>query len=152
MAQALVAYRVIVRPMTEEDITGVLAVDRKIFGRNRSLTYSDPVQDYVGGEVNLSCVAEVDGKVTGFILCHLAEPRLGMPKVAWIGSIGVDPDLRHRGIAGELVKALLKQCQSLKLNEIHVMADRHDEVLEGFLSFMNFRPAELVHYVRSIGE
>ncbi|MDO8636982.1 MAG: GNAT family N-acetyltransferase [Dehalococcoidia bacterium] len=148
----VVAKKVVIRSMKEEDLSDVLAVDRKIFGRDRALTYSDPVQDYVGGEMGMSWVAEVQGKIAGFILCQLAEPRPGMPHVAWIGSIGVDPDFRHKGIAGELTKSLMKQCQSLKLKEIHIMADRHDEILEGFLSFMNFRPAELVHYVRNIEE
>lgn len=152
MVRAATTKKVVVRPMTEEDISGVLAIDRKIFGQDRALTYSDPVQDYVGGDVSLSCVAEVKGKVAGFILCQLAEPRLGLPQVAWIGTVGVDPDMRHRGIAGELVKAVMKRCQELKLKEIHIMADRHDEVLEGFLGFMHFRPAELVHYVRLIEE
>ncbi len=152
MAKVAVAKRVAIRSMKEDDLSGVLALDRKIFGRDRALTYSDPVQDYVGGEMAMSWVAEVQGKIAGFILCQLAEPRLGMPRVAWIGSIGVDPDLRHKGIAGELAKSLMKQCQTLKLKEIHIMADRHDEILEGFLSFMNFRPAELVHYVRNIEE
>lgn len=152
MAKVAVAKKIAIRPMREEDLSGVLGVDRKIFGQHRALTYSDPIQDYVGGEMGMSWVAEVQGKIAGFILCQLAEPRLGMPHVAWIGSIGVDPDFRHRGVAGELTKALMKQCQSLKLKEIHIMADRHDEILEGFLSFMNFRPAELVHYVRQIEE
>ncbi|MBF8265940.1 MAG: hypothetical protein HW384_1804, partial [Dehalococcoidia bacterium] len=127
----VVAKKVVIRSMKEEDLSDVLAVDRKIFGRDRALTYSDPVQDYVGGEMGMSWVAEVQGKIAGFILCQLAEPRLGMPHVAWIGSIGVDPDFRHKGIAGELTKSLMKQCQSLKLKEIHIMADRHDEILEG---------------------
>ncbi|MBI4289187.1 MAG: GNAT family N-acetyltransferase [Chloroflexi bacterium] len=152
MLRAPAAKKVVVRPMTEEDIAGVLALDRRIFGPNRALTYSDPIQDYVGGEVGPSCVAQVKGKIAGFILCQLAEPRLGLPKVAWIGSVAVDPDMRHQGIAGELVKALMKQCQAMKLKEVHIMADRHDDVLEGFLSFMQFRPAELVHYVRHIDE
>ncbi|MEK7274516.1 MAG: GNAT family N-acetyltransferase [Candidatus Desantisbacteria bacterium] len=152
MAKVAVAKKVAIRPMMEEDISGVLAVDRKIFGRDRALTYSDPIQVYVGGEMGMSWVAEVQGKIAGFILCQLAEPRLGMSNVAWIGSIGIDPDFRHRGVAGELTKALMKQCQTLTLKEIHIMADRHDDILEGFLSFMNFRPAELVHYVRRIEE
>lgn len=146
------AKKIVIRPMTEEDITDILALDRKIFGQERALTYSDPVQDYVGGEVGLSCVAEVKGKIAGFILCQLAEPRPGLPRVVWVGSVGVDPELRRRGIAEELVKALVKQCQSLKLKEIHIMADRHDDVMDGFLSSIGFRPAELVHYVRHIEE
>lgn len=148
MPKAAPIQKVVIRPMAEEDISGVLAVDRKIFGQDRALTYSDPVQDYTGGEVGLSWVAVVGGQIAGFVLCQLAEPRLGLPKVAWIGSIGVDPDCRHQGLAGELVKALMRHCRSIKLNEIHIMADRHDQVLEGFLGFMGFRPGELVHYVR----
>ncbi len=152
MVRVSAERKLAVRPMTPEDISGVIALDQTIYGSERALTYSNPIEDYVGGEMELSWVAEVEGHITGFILCQAAEPRLGMPRVAWIGSIGVDPDLRMEGIASKLVDALMKQCQALHLNEVHITADRHDEALEGFLAQMEFRPAEMVHYVRETTE
>jgi len=73
MAKVAVAKKVAIRSMKEDDLSGVLALDRKIFGRDRALTYSDPVQDYVGGEMAMSWVAEVQGKIAGFILRRIGQ-------------------------------------------------------------------------------
>lgn len=146
------AEKIVIRPMTEEDIQDVVAVDRKISGQGRSLTYGSPVDFYIGGEVGLSWVAEVSDAVVGFVLCSLAAPGPGQRKVAWLGSIGIDPDHRRRGIARELVDALVGQCRRLKIEEIHTVADRHDELLESFFRSTGLKPSELLHYSRPTKE
>lgn len=150
MKKKEVGAKIVIRPMAEEDIAEVVALDKSVLGEKRLLTYSNPLEDYLGGTVGLSWVAEVDDKVVGFILCDVATPRLGMPKVAWIGTFAVDPEHQHRGLGGELIKALVEYCRRQKIPEIHVSANRHDEAIESFLGFLGFRQGDLIHYVKTI--
>ena len=52
-----------IRSITEDDIEGVLAIDRKIAGRDRAVTYTTVPNNYVGGEMDVSVVATVDGGI-----------------------------------------------------------------------------------------
>lgn len=142
--------RIVLRPMTEEDIQEVLAIDRAIWGGKRALTYADPVENYIAGDINLSSVAEVGGVVAGFILARLAEPSPYMPKIAWIELIGVLPEEHHRGIGGKLVEALVERCREKGVSRVHVMADRDDEVLKGFFASLGFKQGNLINYYRRI--
>ena len=57
-----------IRRMGRRDIDAVLDIDRKISGGRGLITYRDMVAADPGGALDLSFVAEVDGKVVGFIL------------------------------------------------------------------------------------
>ena len=66
-----------IRPMEPEDIDTILEIDRKISGQQRAITYADLITGDLGGELDLSFVAEVSGKVGGFILArhaYIGEP------------------------------------------------------------------------------
>ena len=60
--------RVTIRKMEPEDIDAILAIDGKIGGVQRAITYRDLVRDYLGGQMDVSFVAEADNKVVGFVL------------------------------------------------------------------------------------
>jgi predicted N-acetyltransferase YhbS len=67
--------KVSIRPMEPEDINGILEVDRKISGVQRALTYRDLVREALGGEMDVSFVAEVDDQFVGFVLAYLTYVR-----------------------------------------------------------------------------
>jgi len=67
--------KVSIRPMEPEDINGILEVDRKISGVQRALTYRDLVREALGGEMDVSFVAEVDDHFVGFVLAYLTYVR-----------------------------------------------------------------------------
>ena len=152
MARKKLETKISIRSMVEEDLQGVLAIDRATSGGKRVLTYADPVENYTGGDVNMSWVAEVGDTIVGFVLSRLAEPAPGMPKVAWIELVGVDPDQQHRGIGGRLVEALSEQCKKLGVSRVHVMADRNDEVMKSFFSSLGFKQGNLINYYRRVEE
>jgi predicted N-acetyltransferase YhbS len=60
-----------IRPMEPEDISGILKVDQKISGVARALTYRDLVREALGGQIDMSFVAEVDNQFVGFVMAYL---------------------------------------------------------------------------------
>ena len=81
-----------IRPMEPEDIDSVLAIDRKISGVRRAVTYTDLITGDLGGVLDLSFVAEVNGQVAGFILARRAYVGEPVTEVGLIQILGVDPD------------------------------------------------------------
>ena len=79
-----------IRPMEPEDIEPVLAIDRKITGVRRAITYTDLITGDLGGVLSLSVVAEVRGQVAGFILARHACIGEPMVEIGLIQVLGVD--------------------------------------------------------------
>ena len=59
------------RPMTVEDIDGILAIDHKINGQTRAITYRDPFSEMFGGQLDISFVAGAESQMIGFILAKV---------------------------------------------------------------------------------
>jgi len=142
--------KVVIRAMEPEDITGVLEVDRKITGVQRSITYTDLITGDLGGELDLSFVAEVSGRVSGFLLARRAYVGEPVAEVGLIQILGVDPDYWRQGIASKLVSALSDTCQSRKLGAVRVMVKEHDSQLKAFFSHMGFHRGALIDYTRTV--
>ena len=138
--------QVTVRPMTEDDIAEVLAIDRAIVGEQRVLTYADPVESYIGGTLAASWVAEKEGRVVGFALCRIVEPGLGTVGGAWIELIGVHPSAQHQGVGRALIAQLLSHCREHKVQQVSIIANRHDEVLRRFFTSLGFKQGDAINY------
>jgi len=142
--------KVRIRPMEPEDIDSVLAIDRKISGVRRAVTYTDLITGDLGGVLDLSFVAEVDGEVAGFILARRAYVGEPVTEVGLIQILGVDPDYWRQGIASKLVNALLDTCQSKKLNAVRIMVNERDSQLQGLFAHMGFRRGQLIDYTKTL--
>jgi len=139
-----------IRPMEPEDIDGVLAIDRKITGVRRAVTYTDLLIGDLGKIPDLSFVAEVNGEVQGFLLARRAYFGEPFTEVGLIQILGVDPNHRRQGIATELVNALVETGQAKKLSAVRIMVDEKDGQLKALFSHMGFKRGQLIDYTKTL--
>jgi len=97
-----------IRVLSENDLDAVVRIDRKVLGRERrgfwkrKIAYSDIYP-------RPALVAEVDGKVVGFILGYVSGWEFGVPdSVGWIDTLGVEPIHQRQGIGRLLFDALIE--------------------------------------------
>jgi ribosomal protein S18 acetylase RimI-like enzyme len=102
-----------------------------------------------GGPLDLSCVAEIDGKVVGFIWARLALVGIPIDEVGIIHMLIVDPDHQKRGIAGKLVDALTQRCQARGVKTVRAVIDERHWELQNYFQKLGFQRSELVIYTRA---
>jgi ribosomal protein S18 acetylase RimI-like enzyme len=139
-----------IRPMEHEDIDSVLAIDQRITGERRAITYTELITGDLGGVLALSFVAEVDGVVQGFLLARRMYIVAPPSEVGLIQILGVDPDYQRKGIATKMVNALLDTCRQKKLNGVRIMINERDSQLVGLFEHLGFRRGELIDYTKSL--
>lgn len=142
--------KVRIRPMEPEDIDAVLAIDKKISGVRRAVTYTDLITGDLGGVLDLSFVAEVDGHIAGFILARRAYVGEPVTEVGLVQILGVDPDYGRQGIATKLVEALLESGQSENLKAVRIMIKERDSQLQAFFAHMGFKRGQLIDYTKTL--
>lgn len=136
--------KVEIREITEDDLDAVLELDRKIVGKERSVTYKNPIGTYLGGDFGLSFVAVDNKKVVGFVMGQLEGPGKG-----WIQAIAIDPDYRRQDIGAELVKALLARYKSRGIEAVHIAANWRDTGMLSFLSSLGFTRGDMIELAKS---
>ena len=139
-----------IRPMEPEDISGILEVDRKTSGKAKALTYRDLVREALGGQIDMSFVAEVDNQFVGFVMAYLTYVREQVSEACVIQIFGVDPAYQKQGVASKLIQALLDKCRSKKIKLIRVMIDERDNELQGFLKRLGFDRGRYIDYSKTV--
>ena len=138
--------KVKIRPMEPEDITGILEVDRKISGVQRAITYRDLVREALGGQMDVSFVAEVGNQMVGFILAYLTYVREQVTEACVIQIFGVGPQYQGQGIATQLIQKQLDECRSKGIKLIRVMLEERDDQLQKFFKGLGFDRGHYIDY------
>ena len=135
-----------IRRMARSDIDAVLALDKEI-GRGQSrISYRDMVATDPGGPLDLSFVAEADGRVVGFILARLAYLYIPFAEVCVIQGIVVNPDYQRRGIGSRLVNELLSYCHTEEINTIRAIVHEQNTELRRFVEELGFHRSAILNY------
>jgi ribosomal protein S18 acetylase RimI-like enzyme len=150
-----------IRPMERGDIDAVLTIygkirDEKIPGVKRSrlsyrgaMTSGEVALTNPGGPLDLSLIAETEGKPVGFIWSGLAHVGIPVDEVGMIYMLIVDPEYQKQGIAGKLADALLKRCREKKVHTVRaVINERHWE-LQNYFQKLGFQRSELAIYTKT---
>lgn len=150
-----------IRPMERGDIDAVITIyskirDEKIPGVKRSrlsyrgaMTFDEVAVTNPGGPLDLSLIAEAEGKVVGFIWSRLTYAGIPVDEVGIIYMLIVDPDHQKQGIAGKLVNALLERCRSKGINTVRAVIDERHWELQNYFQSLGFRRSELAIYTKA---
>jgi predicted N-acetyltransferase YhbS len=136
--------RIPVRAMRADDLRALVAIDRKIVGRDRSAYFERKLADALHeSDVRVSLVAELDGRPVGFIMARIDLGEFGrVETTAVMDTIGVDPECRNAGIGRALLSQLLVNLGTLRVEQVRTVIDWRDLNLLPFFDHFDFRPAQ----------
>jgi len=135
--------KVPVRAMKESDLPGIVAIDRRITGRNRSDYFRERLAEALyESDVRVSLVAERDGRLIGFVMARVDLGEFGrFEPTAVLDTIGVDPDCLGQGVGRALLSQLLVNLGTLRIERVRTEIDWRDHELMGFLDHCGFLPS-----------
>ena len=141
---ALAHDRALVRSMTADDLGAIVAIDRKLTGRDRADYYDAKLKEVMDESgVRVSLVAEADGRPVGYIMARADYGEFGRAEpAAIIDAIGVDPGWGRSGIAAALLSQLMANLEALHVETVRSTVGWDNFPLLGFLTRCGFRPAQ----------
>jgi ribosomal protein S18 acetylase RimI-like enzyme len=141
-----------VRSMTAADLDAIIAIDRRLSGRDR--------RDYLRGRLEealddstlrVSLAARRDGVLAGFLMARADHGDFGRTEpVAVLDTIGVDPAQARQGVARALLTQLFANLAALRIERIETVVTPDDEALTAFLHAVGFVPSQRLAFVRPL--
>ena len=142
------AARVEIRLLNQSDFKAVVVIDEKVFGQARPEYYETKFARALDekNRIPLSLVAEIEGRVVGFVMCELFIGEYGIPvTTATLDTIGIDPDFQGQGIARQLMGKLIGHLRKAGVRKINALVDWNDWQLIRFFSAIGFGPAKTIN-------
>lgn len=135
-----------IRRMVEADLEQVKAIDRAHRGKERTLSCPLRVEaEWAAYRPALSFVAELRGKIVGFLLGDIRGAEYGTDICGWIDWIEVAAKHRGQGIGRRLVETFCEECTRNRV-KAGVIIRENDERLTKFWAAMGFRKGKLVTF------
>jgi ribosomal protein S18 acetylase RimI-like enzyme len=140
-----VAEQVRIRPLNELDIARIVSIDERLTGVYRPEVWERRIMYYLRRDPEASQVAELGGKVVGFMLADIRGGEFGLEEPGgWIERFGVDPDFQGRSLGRKLFEAVVEHLKQQGAKTVRTLVEKNDSDLASFLRALGFKDAPLV--------
>ena len=136
----------VIRTMVPSDLDRIVEIDIKILEKPRSEYWEMKLELVEKRSQIAALVAELDGKLIGFIIGGASRWEYGVPEnIGWIDTIGVDPDYQRKGIAKILFTEMTNNLKKVGVDTIITFVKRRDPILLNFFNSLGFQKGDMIN-------
>lgn len=140
-----------IRQLEDTDLGDIVALDETISGRYRPDVWEDRLNYYFRRDPEACVVADLDGKVVGFMLGELRGGEFGLEEeTGWIEVLGVDPRMRGKSIGRRLTEAMLDHFRSSGAHSVRTLVEEGMGGIGEFFSALGFSRSPIVAFAKRL--
>jgi len=125
-----------------EDIARIYA---SIVKRYEEIDFNRIIREQVRNTGMANLVAELMGKVVGFIISHTLSGGFGIDKSAWIAMVGVDPKFMGKGIGKNLAEEVFRFYRDQGIKNIYTSVRWDSTDLLSFFKTLKFDRSDFIN-------
>jgi GNAT superfamily N-acetyltransferase len=143
---------IVVRPLECQDLEAIARIDEKLTGQPRPDYWRRRLDIAAFRPPWMSSVAELDGRVVGFLFAWVGESEFGVAApTGWIDLIGVDPAYRGRGVGQALVERFVRAGQELRaIRKVATLIDLDQADVREFFLRRGFNHGPMIQLERAL--
>jgi N-acetylglutamate synthase-like GNAT family acetyltransferase len=123
------------------DKTGELAAKTEIINR---------LAEEIKRAVDTSYVAEIKGKVVGFMISYMTYGNFGADRCAWIAMVGVDPKWLGQGIGKRLAEEIFKVYKEKGVTEVFTSVRWDATDILSFFKTLGFERSNFINLWKKV--
>ncbi len=135
----------VIRKIKPEDADEISRIEAVITKSPDKTDFRQIIVKQVRKDEDASFVAEIDGKVVGYMISYTVYAGFGVEKSAWIATLGVDPKFMGQGIGKMLAEEILRVYEERGIKNIFTSV-RWDSVdLLSFFKTLGFDRSDFIN-------
>lgn len=146
----MVGEKILIRRMKTVDAEAVGKIDAAIDKRPTRLDFKQIVPEELKRREDASYVAEIKGKVVGFMISYITYGTFGADRCAWIARFGVNPKWMGQGIGKRLAEEILKVCKDKGVTEIFTSVRWDATDILSFFKTLGFERSNFINLWKKI--
>ncbi len=137
--------KIVIRKMRKDDADEVSRIDAAITKAPSRINFKPIVAEAAKRNSNASLVAEIRGKVVGFMISIITAGIFGTEKVAWISMFGVDPEYMGQEIGKSLAKSIFEYYKEKGVEKIYTSVRWDSTDLLSFFKTIGFERSNFIN-------
>ena len=146
----MVVDKIVIRRMKATDAQAIGKIDAAIDKRPTRLDFKQIVPEELKRREDASYVAEIKGKVVGFMLSYITYGNFGADRCAWIARFGVNPKWMGQGIGKRLAEEILKAYKDKGVTEIFTSVRWDATDILSFFKTLGFERSNFINLFKKI--
>ena len=143
--------KILIRRMKAGDAEAIGEIDAAIEKKSSLLDFKQIVPDEVKRRLDASYVAEIKGKVVGFMISYITYGNFGADRCAWIARFGVNPKRMGQGIGKRLAEEIFKVYKEKGITEIFTSVRWDATDILSFFKALGFERSNFINLWKKIG-
>ena len=140
----------LIRKLQIDDAESICRIQESITKEPITIDYRKVAEEEAKNKDGVSFVAELDGKVVGFMITYIIYGGFGLEKSAWIGVFGVEPKYMGSGIGKRLAKEIFDVITERGIKNIFTSVSWDSTDLLSFFKSLGFDRCEFINLKKII--
>jgi len=141
---------IVIRKLQPEDADAISHIYGAITQRPVEIDFRRIIaQDAQRGE-DACFVAEIQGRVVGFMVSYVLNLGFGIEKSAWIATLGVNPEYMGQGIGARLAERLFQFYKSEGIENVYTSVRWDSTDLLSFFKTLGFNRSNFINLRKTL--
>ena len=148
-----VGGQVKIRRARAGDLPALVALDERVTHVAKDEYWKDLFEQFAARQDHrMVLLAEVGGRVVGFIIGEVRAWEFGEPPCGWIFGANIDPDYRERGIGSALFEKVTLFFRECGVTKVRTMMRRDANLIMSFFRSQGLTSGPFIQLERDIDE
>ena len=137
--------KVQIRKLQKNDADEISRIYAAITMKPVDADFKRVVEEHSQRDDEACFVAELNGKVVGFMISYILTAGFGMPKSAWIATLGVDPNFMGQDIGATLAEEILNYYKAQGVENVYTSVRWDSTDLLSFFKTLGFDRSNFIN-------
>ncbi len=137
-----------IRKIKPEDAKFIEEIQKKIT-KHQDIDFYHIIKSHLRNE-DICFVAEIDGKIVGYMISYIICGGFGIDKGAWIATVGVHPKYMGMGIGKKLAEYVFKEYKKAGIKHIYTSVKWDSVDLLSFFKTLGFDRSEFINLKKEL--
>ena len=139
-----------IRELQVADTDDICEIYASIVRKPVDVDFTALIEKHARTENDICFVAELDGKVIGFMISYILTFGFGIEKSAWIATLGVDPEYMGQGIGECLAREIFKLYKQMGINRVYTSVRWDSTDLLSFFKTLGFDRSKFINLKKDL--
>lgn len=139
-----------IRKLEAADADAIADIYSAIVRKPVDVDFKALIEKHARSENDICFLAELDGRVIGFMISYILTFGFGIEKSAWIATLGVDPEFMGQGIGDRLAREIFTLYKQMGISRVYTSVRWDSTDLLSFFKTLGFDRSKFINLKKDL--